>query len=392
MRPLHLTATALVTALGRGAAAHLDALEARRCGLIACDFEDADVGGHIGRVAGLEAHSLPTDLARFDCRNNRLADLTLAVDGFAAAVAAARDRLGADRIAVLVGTSTSGVLSSEAAYRQRDPNTGALPAGYDSAHTHDMYSLARFVRARLGLTGPAMVISTACASSALSFVEAHRLIEAGVCDAAVIGGVDTLCGMTLHGFAALDLISALPCRPCDVARGGISIGEAGGFALVERAGPGLALLGYGVSSDGHHMSAPHPQGAGAIAAMRQALAQGGLVAADIDYINLHGTGTRANDAAEDLAVYAVFADAVPVSSTKGFTGHSLGAAGIMDALIAGICLERGLVPGCLNVTQVDPAFRSSVVAENSRRDLRRVVSNSFGFGGVNCSLVLGFSP
>ena len=401
MQPLALAASTLVTAVGHGGAATLAALHDRRGGLIPCDFEHGDFkhggnhqAGHIGRVAGIEHHALPTVLARFDCRNNRLADLALATDGFAEAVARARAAYGAERIGVVLGTSTSGVLSCENAYRERHPDSGALPGNFDFLHTHDMFSLADFVAARLGLRGPTMVISSACASSALSFVDASRLIACGVCDAVVAGGADSLCRMTLHGFAALDLISELPCRPCDVSRDGISIGEAAGFVLLERAEPGdgrLTLLGYGATSDGHHMSAPHPEGAGAIGAMRQALTRAGLRPDAIDYINLHGTGTPANDAIEDLAVFETFGGLVPCSSTKAWTGHTLGAAGVTDAIVSTLCIEHGLLPGCLNVTRIDPAFRGNVLGSNIEKKIRTVVSNSFGFGGVNCSLLLGIT-
>jgi 3-oxoacyl-[acyl-carrier-protein] synthase-1 len=351
--------------------------------------------GHIGRIDGIEAHALPPALARFECRNNRLADLALHTDGFADAVAAASARHGAGRIAVVLGTSTSGILAAEEAYRCRDAD-GRLPAGFDYAHTQDMFSLPRFVRRVLGLGGPAMTVSTACASTAKTFMEAAHLIEAGLCDAAVVGGADSLCRMTLHGFAALELISPEPCRPCDAARAGISIGEAAGFALLERPsavpggdGPTISLLGCGASSDGYHMSTPDPEARGAIGAMRQALASAGVGAADIDYVNLHGTGTRANDAMEDTAVFSVFGDAVPCSSTKGWTGHTLGASGIAGAVIAGLCIRHGFMPGCLAVTELDPGSRAQVLLANRHARVRRVMSNSFGFGGINCSLVFG---
>jgi 3-oxoacyl-[acyl-carrier-protein] synthase I len=388
MRPLVLTATSVVSAIGAGTAATLDALLRRRGGLRPCDFGGMTIG-HIGRVAALDDHELPTRLARFDCRNNRLAHLALMTDGFDDAVAAAADRYGAARIAVILGSSTSGVLSAEAAYRHRDAATGALPASFDYIHTHDMFSLARFVRTALDLRGPAMVISTACTSSAQTFIDARRLIESEVCDAAVVGGTDSLCGTTLRGFASLDLISPDPCRPCDADRAGISVGEAAGFALLERDGDGTRFLGSGASCDGYHMSAPHPQAAGAIAAMRAALDASGLTAAAIDYVNLHGTGTRANDAAEDLAVATVFGAETPSSSTKGWTGHTLGASGIVEAAIADLCIRHGLMPGGLNLTRPDPEFRSNVLAANARRPVRRIMSNAFGFGGINCSLVFG---
>lgn len=391
MQPLYLTGLAVVSAMGTGLGATLEALRGRRGGLRPCDFADVPGFGHIGRVPGIEEHALPPDLVRFDCRNNRLADIALRTDGFADAVAAARTRHGAERVAVVVGTSTSGVLSTEEAYRRRDPRTGALPADFDYDHTHDMFSLARYVRAALGLRGPAMTLSTACASSARSFMDAAHLFAAGLADAAVVGGADSLCRMTLRGFRALDLISPTPCRPCDGARTGISIGEAAGFALLERDGPPgtIALLGCGATSDGYHMSSPDPRGAGAIGAMRQALASAGIGPKAIDYVNLHGTGTRANDAMEDLAVSEVFGTATPCSSTKGWSGHTLGASGILEAGIAALCLWDGLIPGCLGVISVDPTFRAHVAVENETAPLRRVMSNSFGFGGINCSLVFG---
>ncbi len=370
----------------------LEALRARRTGLAACGFAGLDHAGYIGRVADIEAHHLPAGLDAYDCRNNRLADIALRTDAFADAVAAARERYGAARIAVVAGTSTSGVLAAEEAFRDRDAVTGALPAWFDYDHTQDLYALGGYVRAALGLRGPALVVSTACASSARCFVDAHHLIEAGVCDAAVVGGADTLCRMTLRGFAALELISPRPCRPCDAARDGISIGEAAGFALLERPeriDGRMALLGYGATSDGFHMSSPHPEGAGAIGAMRAALDRAGLAPGDLDYINLHGTGTRANDAMEDHAVAHVFGAATPCSSTKGWSGHTLGACGILEVAIAALCIQHGFVPGCLGVECVDPTFRAQVATANAPRRVRRAMSNSFGFGGINCSLILG---
>ncbi|MGH8441289.1 MAG: beta-ketoacyl synthase N-terminal-like domain-containing protein, partial [Nevskiaceae bacterium] len=230
----------------------------------------------------------------------------------------------------------------------------------------------------------------ACSSSAKVFASASRAMRAGLCDAAVVGGVDSLCLTTLYGFNALQLVSADICRPADAQRNGISIGEAAGFAILEPgAADGVALLGYGESSDAHHMSAPHPQGEGAAAAMRGALRSAGLQPQQVDYINLHGTATPANDAAEDQAVHAVFGDAVPCSSTKGWTGHTLGAAAITEAVIALLCVEHGLMPRSLNTRQRDPALRSGILLQQRQARVDRVLSNSFGFGGSNCSLLLG---
>lgn len=394
MWPLRVTAFTAVTALGAGIAPLRRALHEREGGLRPCDFPGAPEGIWVGRVPGLEEVALPPALAGFACRNNRLAELALAADDFAAAVGAARERHGAERVAVVLGTSTAGIEETEQAYSRRDPATGALPAGFDFARTHDLQSLPRYVRARLGLRGPSLAVSTACTSGARAMMEAAALIAAGVADAAVAGGVDTLCRMTLHGFASLELLSrGGPCRPCAADRDGISIGEAAGLVLLERAGAGPAdaplLLGAGASSDGHHMSSPQPEGLGAVAAMRAALAAAGIGPGAVDYINLHGTGTRANDAMEDRAVHQVFGDAVPCSGTKGWTGHALGASGAIEAVIALLCLQDGLVPGCLGIAAPDPEFRCDLATANRALPLRRVLSNSFGFGGSNCSLVLG---
>lgn len=397
MTPLLLSAFTVVNALGRGNAATYDALRGRQSGLRPCHLPFADLDTHVGEVTGLDDVSLPPHLAHYDCRNNRLAYLGLQHDGFMNAVAAARDRYGAGRIAVILGTSTSGILQTETAYCQRDHVTGALPGWYDYQHTHNIFSSGDFVRHVLQLTGPAYVISTACSSSAKVFVSAQRLMASGICDAVVVGGVDSLCATTLYGFSSLELVARGPCRPADANRDGISIGEAAGYALLERSdsvthGNTPALLGCGESSDAYHMSSPHPEGAGALSAMQQALTSAALAPQDIDYINLHGTATRANDAVEDLAVSRLFGNGTPCSSTKGWTGHTLGAAGITEAVIACLCLERGLIPGSLNTKEVDPAFASRVVVENSEQAVTRTLSNSFGFGGNNCSLIFGILP
>ena len=368
------------------------ALRESRSGLRPNDFETPTLETWIGRVDGLEHEPVTGGLDEFDCRNNRLARLGLRQDGFEDAVAQARERYGAHRIAVLIGTSTSGVHETELAYRRRDRSTGALPPDLRYRYSQNIFSVADFVRRYLELKGPAATISTACSSSAKVFASAHRLIEAGFADAAVVGGVDSLCLTTLYGFGSLELLSRAPCRPCDVERDGISIGEAAGFVLLERADSGagkIALLGYGESSDGYHMSAPHPEGAGVHLAVTQALFRAGLAPDAIDYINLHGTATPANDRAEDAALHRVFGNTIPCSSTKGWTGHTLGAAGVTEAIISALCLERSWVPGTLNTRALDPSLRSRIVLTGEQHPLRHVLSNSFGFGGNNCSLVLG---
>ncbi len=381
--------------MGRGNQALLSALLERRSGLRPCDFQGKNLSTHIGRIDGLENTPVSGELERFDCRNNRLALLALQQDGFEETVLEARARYGAHRIGVIVGTSTSGILETEQAYAKRDPESGQLPQEFTSRYryTHNTFSVAHFVRSRLGLCGLALVISTACSSSAKVFASAARTIKAGLCDAVVVGGVDSLCLTTLLGFSSLELESPSPCRPCDINRDGLSIGEAAGFILLERksskTSSHTALLGYGESCDAHHMSHPHPSGAGAILAIQRALEQGAMKSQEIDYVHLHGTATKANDLTEDQAVSSVLGPHRPCSSTKGWTGHTLGAAGAVEAIIAALCLKHGFLPGTLNTQVVDPEFSSRVLLENQNHPARVILSNFFGFGGNNCSLILG---
>jgi len=382
----------MTSALGAGLAPTLDALRRQRSGVRHMQWESVDLDTCLGEVEGLDDFRLREDLAAFDCRNNRLAQLGLEQDGFADAVRQAMQRHGTGRIGVFLGTSTSGILSTELAFRQRDAATGAFTVPLDYRHTHNCYSVADFVRSYFGLTGPAFVVSTACSSSAKVFGNAQRMLDCGLIDAAVVGGVDSLCLTTLYGFNSLQLVSARPCRPFDAGRDGISIGEAGAFILVERAttpeAGAIVMSGIGESSDAHHMSSPHPEGLGARAAMQQAMAMAGLQPAQIDYINLHGTATPSNDAAEDKAVSGLFGTATPSSSTKGHTGHTLGAAGGIEAVICALALRHGLAPGGCGTEVLDPRLQSRYLLDNLEQPMRHVLSNSFGFGGSNCSMVL----
>jgi 3-oxoacyl-[acyl-carrier-protein] synthase I len=394
LNPLWISNFTATSAIGRGLAPTLNALRQRKSGLAPCAFDTVDLAAFVGEVPGVDDVRLPEELAGFDCRNNRLAQLGLMQDGFAQAVAAAADKYGARRVGLFLGTSTSGILQTELAYRRRDPVDGRLPTDFHYATTHNTFSVADFARRLLGLQGPAVVVSSACSSSAKVFASAQRMIAAGLIDAAVVGGVDSLCLTTLYGFNSLGLMSARACRPFDAARDGISIGEAAAFALLERApalqdGDAVMLLGIGESSDAHHMSSPHPDGLGARMAMEEALAAAQIGAADIDYINLHGTATPSNDIAESKAVAAVFGSGVPCSSTKGATGHTLGAAGALEAVICALALKNGLLPGGLNTQQVDPTLPLDYLTDNRELAARRVLSNSFGFGGTNCALVFG---
>ncbi|NMG16220.1 beta-ketoacyl-[acyl-carrier-protein] synthase family protein [Aromatoleum bremense] len=392
MNPLLISRYTATSCLGRGIGPMRDALAAGRSGLKPCDLDGVALETWIGEVAGADDEALPSHLRSFDCRNNRLAQIGFEQDGFADAVRGAMARHGADRIGVFLGTSTAGILETELAYQRRDPLTGALPADFNYAGSHNPFSVAAFVQAAFGLAGPANVVSSACSSSAKVFASARRMIEAGLIDAAIVGGVDSLCLTTLYGFASLELTSRQACRPFDLERDGISIGEAAAFALLERVSGPLAddailLLGVGESSDAYHMSSPHPEGLGARRAMAAALTCAGLEPGDIDYINLHGTATPSNDSAESKAVRALFGASTPCSSTKGATGHTLGAAGGVEAVIAALALRDGFLPGSPNTRDPEPDMNYLLASRPA--PVRCVLSNSFGFGGTNCSLVLG---
>jgi len=394
IKPLFFTGISAITALGRGLQQNQDALTRRSPGLRPCDFEHTRLDTWIGRVAGLEQVSLPENLANYNCRNNRLAMTGLQQDNFIDAVERARQKYGTDRIGVFIGTSTSGVQQTEWAYRHRQQDSGKLPDSFHYRETQNNFSVADFVQRYLGLNGIALAVSTACSSSAKVFASAHHYIKAGLCDAAVVGGVDSLCLTTLYGFSSLELVSTQACRPGDQDRDGISIGEGAGFVLLEsdpanNSESTVALLGYGESSDAYHMSSPHPEGLGASIAMQAALDTSGLGPQDIDYINLHGTATPANDLAEDKAVSKLFASSAPCSSTKGWTGHTLGAAGVIGVATGYICIQNNFIPGSLNTVNIDSGLTSNIIIENRNQPVERVLCNAFGFGGSNCCLVIG---
>jgi 3-oxoacyl-[acyl-carrier-protein] synthase I len=388
MPALAVSAYTATSALGRGLDAHAMALRAMRGGLVRNTISSQPLDCFTGRVVGLEEAPLPERFSAWECRNNRLAWLGLQQDGFLDAVHEATERHGRDRVAVLLGTSTGSIATTEAGYRHLDAD-GGLPEEARRPIIHCLHSLSAFVRSALDLVGPCLTLSTACSSSAKVHAMAARLIQAGMVDAAVVGGTDTLCDSVLFGFNSLELVSPQACRPFDANRDGISIGEAAGFALLERldrAPQAPRLVGYGESSDAHHMSTPHPEGAGAEQAMREAMARAGLTPDRVGYVNLHGTATRKNDEVEGALIARMFPSGTPASSTKGFTGHTLGAAGALEAAIALLAVERGLLPGTLGCSTPDPACADHLLLDSREADVPVAMSNSFGFGGNNACL------
>ncbi len=384
-----IAAYTAVSALGDGVDAHARALRAGMGGLRRNDYAppgQPPLPCWIGRVAGLEDDP-PAD-GTVDTRLHRLLARALRQDGFAARLQAALRRHGPARVALVLGTSTANIEASEQAYRRLED--GRLPADLRDARLHHLDGPAQWLAARTGIAGPRYTLSTACSASAKAFALAARLLAADLADAVLVAGADSLCASTLYGFNALELVDAAPCRPFDRARAGLSIGEAAALALLCRAA-GAAdaprLLACGESSDAHHLSAPHPQGTGALRALEQALQACGLRAGDFDYINLHGTGSRQNDAVEATLV-AQALPGVAASATKGATGHTLGAAGALEAVLSLLALRHGVLPASLGCTAPEAAIAPQLVQEPRERPLRRALSFSFGFGGSNACLAL----
>ncbi len=387
MRPVPITALSLCNGMGMTTAEVLAALQAGRSGLGPCPPEIGLAGpATVGAMPG-PLPPLPGRFAAYDTRQARIA--ALAMVELAGPLARARARWGADRVAVLLGTSTGGIGASERAYAHHHA-TGRLPDDYTVERSHALDAALPVICGIGELGGPAYVLSTACSSSAKVFAAAQRLIHLGVCDAALVGGVDSLCQLTIRGFAGLEVLSAAACRPFSSERAGINIGEGAALCLLEREGEGPArLLAVGESSDAYHMTSPHPEGLGARLAMERALIGAGLRPDEVDHVNAHGTGTRQNDSAEGAAIAALFGPGMRVVATKGYTGHQLGAAGATEVAFTALAIAHGFVPASVGALPVDPEIAVQVTTARTPMTTRAAISNSFAFGGSNVSVLVG---
>tara|TARA_R110002072_G_scaffold302958_1_gene490367 strand:- start:5686 stop:6867 length:1182 start_codon:yes stop_codon:yes gene_type:complete len=347
-------------------------------------------GQQVGRIHA-SLPELPTSLERFDCRSNRLA--LAALEQLYPAFDAAVARYGTSRIGVVMGTSTSGIAATEAAVRAI-ANQGDYPLGYHAIQGA-LGGLGEFVAAYLGTKGPVSTVSTACSSSGNAILSARRLLNLGLCDAVVVGGVDSLCELTVKGFAALEALSSAYCKPLTAGRDGINIGEAAAVFLLSREPCGAALIGGAASSDAYHISAPQPQGDGAYRAMQGALHDGAITASEVDYLNLHGTGTPLNDSMECAAVARLFGSNTPCSSTKALTGHTLGAASALELALCWLllnCKTNWRLPPALHTDEFDSKLapvRLAGLNDDTAHRPSICMSNSFAFGGNNVSLLIG---
>ncbi|MEZ9566715.1 beta-ketoacyl-[acyl-carrier-protein] synthase family protein [Vibrio artabrorum] len=338
---------------------------------------------------------IPSNQAQYASRNNQLA--LSALNQIKDSIEQAKTQFGADRIAVVIGTSTSGISDGEAAFKNKLTHN-TFPEDYHY-FKQELGNTSEFISQHCSLTGPSYVISTACSSSGRAFLTAQRLLDSGMVEAVLVGGVDTLCKLTLNGFHGLEALSTTDCKPFSATRDGINIGEAAAFMLLSKtklmggSSPqntaNIALLGCGDSSDAHHISAPHPEGNGAEQAMRKALDSAQLQAEDIGYINAHGTATPLNDSMESKAIHRIFANKVPVSSTKPLTGHTLGAASAIEAAIAWHILKYDLPLPLQKCQDKAEDIEIDLVNCTQKLKVKNILSNSFAFGGNNISLIFG---
>jgi len=393
LAPTAVLAQSLVCAAGVGVAALAHCLRDNRSALRPNTFTSEPLPTWVGEVPHLMGlGTLSAALAHWDCRATRLAWLGLQADDFMGAARNACQRWGAARVGLVLGTSASTIGISEQAYRALD-DQGRFPLAVRSTQLNTIHAVTAFVQEALGLLGPAVTVSTACSSSAKAFAQGARWLQLGLVDAVVVGGVDALCDSVMFGFAALQLVSPDPCQPFGAQRRGISVGEAAGFALLQRGLGPVQLLGYGEANDAHHMSSPHPQGLGAERALQAACARAGLPAESIDHVSLHGTATPLNDSVEAALVARHYGPHVHASATKGCTGHTMGAAGMVAALACGLALRQGLQAGSPGTVQTDdslPArFQQQLQLRPQTRAARTAALHAFGFGGNNAVLVFG---
>lgn len=385
----YLNALGVICALGRGQAQVSRNLFAGDCSGMRAESgwvpeRVLPVGGVQGELA-----TIPVELGQQSSRNNQLLlEAALQIED---EIRQAIHTYGASRVGIVLGTSTSGIdeASRGIALYLRDKH---FPCDYDYQQ-QELSAPANFLADWLQLSGPAYVISTACTSSARALMSAQRLLDLGVCDAVICGGVDSLCKLTLNGFSALEAVSNERCNPFSANRNGINIGEAAVLFVMSKAPAPIALLGSGASCDAHHISAPEPTGKGALQAMRKALASAKLAPEQIGYLNLHGTATQHNDAMESLAVASLFPEGVACSSTKPMSGHTLGAAGALEAAFCWLSLTHGRVPPHVWDGQADPTLPALQWARSGESlEKTCLMSNSFAFGGNNVSLIIGEAP
>ena len=389
---VYLNACGMLNALGNDKATILKRLgEGDTSGVVPWDVKVYDKTVYVGQVkASLPV--IPAQFKAFDCRNNRL--MLAALAQIQTEVDNLKQCYPLERIAIVLGSSTSGILEGENALEQK-AKTGSFPEEFDYRQ-QEIGTAAIFLRDYLGLQGLAYTVSTACSSSAKVFASARRLIHSGLCDAAIIGGVDSLCRLTVNGFSSLESVASGRCNPMSANRDGINIGEAAALYILSRETADIELLGVGESSDAHHMSAPDPEGKGAVAAMQAALVDAGMGADEISYINMHGTATPLNDAMESLAIAQVFGCETPVSSTKPLVGHTLGAAGATEVGFCWLLLSQPetrimLPPHRWDGVADDGLPAIELVSQEQMLNISSgtaFLSNSFAFGGNNASVII----
>lgn len=393
---IHLIAAEAVSAAGRDLDAAWKALVNESPGLKPNTVAHCELETFVGKVDAADDTPLAGDEQHFESRNNRLIALALSYTRLTDQIALYRKHYGAARLGLVMGSSTSSIDRTEEAYRQSDLSQPiAFTKAFSQPQVFTPHAPGIFAAHRLAITGPTLTVNTACSSSAKVFATAKRWLDLDLVDAVVVGGADSLCMSVMHGFDSLQLVSKQVCKPFDAERDGINLGEAACFTLLTRSdkrldkGSSMActLKGFGESSDAHHMSHPHPEGAGAKLALEKALRMANCAPGDIDYVNLHGTASRANDLIEGRLIKDLFPATSAASSTKGWTGHTLGAAGIIESLFAIKAMEHNYVPASLNFNNEDDEIGYCVQRKGESKTIHHVMSNSFGFGGNNASLI-----